>query len=99
MRLGARAVRAAWLVAYDISDDQVRRRVAVVLLRHGWRVQKSVFLVELAPEGVRGLVTAVAKLVEPQTDRVDFVPLTATARAGWRAIGGPPPGVDQWVCA
>lgn len=32
-----------WLVCFDIEDDNVRTRVGKALLRHGERVQRSVF--------------------------------------------------------
>jgi len=39
-----------YIVAYDESDDQVRNRLAKVLLKYGQRVQFSVFEVTLRNE-------------------------------------------------
>jgi CRISPR-associated protein Cas2 len=36
-----------WTVAYDCSNDKRRNRVAKILLDYGYRVQYSVFEVEL----------------------------------------------------
>ena len=36
------------LVAYDISDDRIRRKTSRLLLRHGIRLQESVFLLDMS---------------------------------------------------
>ena len=41
-----------YLASYDIRSDRARTRVARVLARYGERIQKSVFEVEVEPEGL-----------------------------------------------
>jgi len=43
----ADAMNTHYLVCFDISDDRVRNRVGKALLRHGQRVQESVFEIAL----------------------------------------------------
>ena len=40
------------IATYDITDNGRRSRVAALLQAHGDRIQKSVFLLELAPEAM-----------------------------------------------
>lgn len=52
-----------FLISYDIVDDRRRDRVAKLLLRHGDRVQYSVFLVDAKPSRFirlrRALISAI----------------------------------------
>ncbi len=43
-----------WLIAYDISLDERRTRIAHLLESYGDRVQYSVFVVDLRPPGSYG---------------------------------------------
>lgn len=52
-----------WLVAYDITDDARRDRIAHTLESYGDRVQYSVFIVDLRP----------AKLVRLRTKLTDMM--------------------------
>jgi CRISPR-associated protein Cas2 len=58
------------LVAYDVSEDPRRDRVAVLLQRYGERVQYSVFLVDGRPADFVRLRSALETLIDPHTDRV-----------------------------
>lgn len=44
-------MRIHYLVCFDISDNKVRNQVCKLLLRHGNRVQESVFELALATPG------------------------------------------------
>lgn len=39
--------RRLWIIAYDVSDDRLRRKVAKTLAGWGYRIQHSVFLAEM----------------------------------------------------
>jgi CRISPR-associated protein Cas2 len=53
-----------YLVCYDIEDDRERNRVAKALLRHGRRVQYSVFeLHRMSPAARRNLAAELAGIV------------------------------------
>ena len=63
---------AVILVAYDISDDQKRNKLAQDLLAMGFtRIQRSVYI---ARHGYRGLreraARAAARRIDPETDTV-----------------------------
>ena len=53
-----------YLVCYDIEDDRERNRVARTLLRHGRRVQYSVFEIHrMAPTARKALAAELAEIV------------------------------------
>lgn len=58
------------LVAYDISNDATRDRVAVALQSYGQRVQYSVFLVDGRPADFVRLRAVLARLINHERDRV-----------------------------
>ena len=57
-----------YLVCFDISDDRNRNRAGKQLLRHGQRVQESVFeiLIKTPKE-----INAIRKKLEPLIDNTD----------------------------
>jgi CRISPR-associated protein Cas2 len=59
-----------YLVAYDISDDARRERVAVVLQAFGERVQYSVFLVDGKPADFIRLRARLKRLISGGSDRI-----------------------------
>lgn len=59
-----------YLVAYDISDDRRRARVAKCLQTYGDRVQYSVFVVDVRPAGMVRLRTRLELLIDMGTDSV-----------------------------
>lgn len=59
-----------FLVAYDITDDRRRARIAKLLERYGDRVQYSVFLVECVPARLLRLKAALEKTFERQEDSI-----------------------------
>jgi CRISPR-associated protein Cas2 len=58
------------LVAYDVSSDARRDRVAVALQSYGERIQYSVFVVDGKPADFVRLQMALAQLIDSRTDRV-----------------------------
>lgn len=58
------------VVAYDISDDGRRSHVAAVLQAVGDRIQRSVFLVSLDPDGLQELTATTHRLIDPDEDSV-----------------------------
>ena len=70
-----------WVVAYDISDNRSRSKVAGILKKHGLPIQKSIFLVEATKEAVKDLTESLAKGLDSKTDRVCAWPL----RVEWQA--------------
>jgi len=64
-----------WVLAYDVSDDQRRTRLADVLEDFGDRVQHSVF--EIIADGPQYeiLKRRILTVIEPSEDRVRLYPL------------------------
>jgi CRISPR-associated protein Cas2 len=58
------------LVAYDVSNDARRDRVAVALQSCGERIQYSVFVVDGKPADFVRLRMSLAGLIDAHTDRV-----------------------------
>jgi len=58
------------LVAYDISSDARRDRVAVLLQGFGERIQYSVFMVNGRPADFVRLQVALIALIDARADRV-----------------------------
>ena len=64
-----------WVI-YDISNDRTRERVARRCLDFGlYRVQKSVFLGEVAANRVEEIVQFSLEVLEPESDSVYVFPM------------------------
>ena len=60
-----------YLVAYDITDDQRRTKIAKILEDFGDRVQYSIFEMELdRAEQLDEMQTRLARVLDPGTDSV-----------------------------
>lgn len=57
-----------YVVAYDISNDRSRRKVAELLLAVLGRVQYSVFEGETKPEALQAAVRQAIDYLDPETD-------------------------------
>ena len=68
-----------WMVAYDINDDSVRRRIAGLLKDHGERVQYSVFECRLEEGLFLDLRRQLTQLLEPG-DSLRWYPLCRWCR-------------------
>lgn len=80
-----------WVVAYDISDDDRRTRVAKHLEGFGERVQLSVFECRLDESELEQLRANVQALTDRREDRIRWYPLCHGCRSGvkWQGPGGP----------
>jgi len=67
------------MVAYDISDDTIRRQVRKTLTDHGTRVQYSVFECFLVGREKLALQARLTDLIE-QGDSIRWYPLCAWCR-------------------
>ncbi len=79
------ATMPQFVIAYDISDDKRRERVARVLLAVGERVQKSVFTAYLDPEQQRDLRRDLGVLLRKE-DALEWFPIDARelgSRIAW----------------
>jgi len=78
-----------WLIAYDISSNRRRTKVAKRLERAGLRVQKSVFVAELSRADVDGLMKELEDLIDVRTDTVGAWALPQTWQTAHVAAGAP----------
>ncbi len=65
----------AFLIAYDISDNRRRNRVAKYLEARGERMQKSLFVCRLAPTAARRIRHALEGMIDPAGDRLMIEPM------------------------
>lgn len=63
------------LIAYDVSDDRRRTRVAQVLSGYGDRVQFSVFVVDATPGRLLRMRAAIRQVADPFLDSLLFCDL------------------------
>ena len=63
------------LIAYDITENTRRARLASMLQVFGDRLQKSVFILHLTAPELDGLTTTITKTINPHTDSVAIYPL------------------------
>lgn len=77
-----------WVVAYDIEDDRVRRRVYNILKNHGESAQYSVFECWLTANQLNRLREAVQAEVDSE-DSVRWYPLCVWCRDSidWQGVG------------
>lgn len=85
-RLGKR-----YVIAYDVSDDRRRERLAGALLDVGVRVGLSLFVARLTRGELVTLVERAAELVDPSTDRVHLYRLCQACEAVSAFVGTPWP--------
>lgn len=82
-----------FLIAYDISDDPRRSRVAKALESYGDRIQYSVFLVDAKPAKLLRLRAALRRVMDLDGDCAlicDLGPLSYGGRRRMEFIGHPP---------
>jgi CRISPR-associated protein Cas2 len=70
----------ARLVAYDISDNRQRKKLARFLLRKGMRLQESVFLVNVERHALDAFLKALTFFRKGDDDKIDVAPLCGNCR-------------------
>lgn len=76
------------VIAYDISQDRKRRRVATILEDHAVRVQGSVFEAWLTARQTEALRLRIERLLEPG-DSLRIYVIAQAGLARCSAFGGP----------
>lgn len=76
-----------YVIAYDVSDDGDRARIAALLAAWGDRIQRSVFECTLASDELDALQAAIGRLVDVHRDSVHFVPVCAACDGARRLLG------------
>ena len=65
-----------YLVAYDITDNKRRKKIADILEGYGPRVQYSVFECVLNPKQYKQLQTRLKKVFRSEEDNLRFYPIS-----------------------
>jgi len=68
-----------WMIAYDISNDRIRREVHDILTNHGTRVQYSIFECYLHGRAKDELQRRIIDLIE-DSDSIRWYPLCSWCR-------------------
>ena len=76
-----------YLIAYDITDDRRRYRIAQTLLDYGQRLQESLFLCYLESGQLQTLRARLVSHLELTEDRLHIIPLCASCWASTEAFG------------
>lgn len=85
-----------YVIAYDISSDDARARVAAKVSAWGDRIQKSVFECTLDQQELADLLVDIEALVNPLKDSVHVVPVCAACDSGRELIGQAFRPVEEW---
>lgn len=85
-----------FVIAYDISDDRRRERVARVLLQYGERIQKSVFMAYLDPELQSELKRALGAILRT-SDHLEWFPIDGREPQSHVAWMAEPSGNDPLI--
>jgi len=67
------------LIAYDLSEDKRRNKLAHKLQSYGDRVQYSVFVIDTSPAKLRRLKSEIRKIINEKEDSVLFCDLGLVA--------------------
>lgn len=82
------------VVAYDISSDRQRRKMAALLSDCLVRVQLSVFEGVVPDKVWRGVLSRALPLLDPDTDRLRVYHLCQTCGGRTDSYGQPPPEIE-----
>jgi CRISPR-associated protein Cas2 len=79
-----------WMVAYDISNNKIRKTVHDHLSNHGQRVQYSVFECRLEKIQLQALCNTLNQLIE-DNDKIRWYPLCHWCESdiSWQGHGKP----------
>ncbi|MGB9861547.1 MAG: CRISPR-associated endonuclease Cas2 [Candidatus Bipolaricaulaceae bacterium] len=88
-------MKAYVVVAYDISDDRRRERVAKILEGYGERVQYSVFECRLDRMQYLRLRHKLEEVIDRESDMISFYFLCETDVQRIERIGGGPPRFEE----
>jgi CRISPR-associated protein Cas2 len=90
--------RTHYIIAYDVTDDAKRTKLANLLLGYGERVQKSVFEADLEPAEVQEILKLAANYISG-TDSLRLYPQCRTCAGRVASLGALPTGLtnDFWI--
>jgi CRISPR-associated protein Cas2 len=77
------------VVAFDVRDDRRRTRLGRHLLRHGTRVQLSVFECLVRHHRIEAFMRELMRFLDPTVDRLTVYPLCHPCQDGVHRRGAP----------
>lgn len=87
-----------WVIAYDVSKDRSRRKIARRLKQMGFRRQKSVFEGEAAPGNISLLLDELTEFLDCEQDVLTAWPSTENGPARIEHRGHPRANVQrEWL--
>lgn len=75
------------IVAYDIKEPKRMRKVALLCLDYGVRVQYSIFQFDLNEKLTAQFVSELKELIDPAADRLMIVPVCEKCRSSILCLG------------
>ena len=87
-----------YIVAYDISSNRRRTRVAKALQSWGYRIQESVFQLRLDAAGLNAMRARLAALINEAEDVVHIYPLCSTCAERAEILGAAVALDDVGLC-
>lgn len=87
------------VVAYDISDDRRRQKIAKILLNYGVRKNFSVFECILTESQIKGMKNKLEKIIASKSDCVLYYYLCKACTEKKEIIGGTDKDISEvvWV--
>jgi len=87
------------VIAYDITDDRRRARVACILLDYGERVQYSVFEADLTAKELDELLEKLRQVLDSQRDCLNTYRVCGACLPECRTVGPARVGlnVERWI--
>ena len=76
-----------YLISYDVTDDERRRKLVHLLKDYGGRVQYSVFELDLPEQKLQELRTDIKKFIKKKEDSVRYYFLCSACYARTVAVG------------
>lgn len=80
-------MKKIYLIAYDITSDKRRNKMAELLEAHGLRINLSVFECTLTPVQYDNVFRQINELIDRKTDTVKIYPLTREVYARSITVG------------
>ena len=87
-----------WVLAYDVSSNSRRRRIANCLEELGFRRQKSVFEGNLSTQDVSMLIDRLTQFLNPETDSITAWPVATHLSVGILHAGKPREQAERAWC-
>ena len=88
------SLRVRYVIAYDVTDDRKRTKLAKFLLDYGDRMQKSVFEADLEPDEVKEILKKVANWIDKE-DSLRIYPVCQACLSRVKTIGRKGPILDE----